>query len=431
MKNLHKGLLLLNLIVFVSGLNAQTLTISQNNNSGIYKSGDAIKYTLYSKNELADSVRIKVFENNHHILLDKKVKVSTDSLRVFESVIKKPCSIVIEAKIGKEKYTIGSVVDPHLILPGSDAPDDLESYWKNEKKVLAKTKPVVLQKPVESNDEIIVCFDTEISCPDFNPARAYFAKPVKAVKKSLPIVIVFHAAGVKGSWCKSNISEAVRYAKMGNGALVFDLNAHGMLNGMPEDYYNKLETGDLKDYYMQGVENRGGFYLRGMYLRLLRSIDFMASQPEWDGKRILVIGESQGGGQAFAAAGLDKRVTAVVATVPAMCDWSATLINRKGGWPMYYERNFDKSTLNKTVSYFDTAFLLKNSKAKIVVEIGLADNVCSSTSIYAAVNQAKGEKIIYPVTYREHSWPNDVQRKNHWDDEVHNPKNDFISSYLK
>lgn len=431
MKNLLKGFLLLILIVFVSILNAQTLTINQNNKSGIYKSGDLIKYTLHSKNVLSDSVRIKVFENNRHILLDKKFKIGADSIIVFESLIKRPCSIIIEARIGKENYTIGSVVDPHLFLPGGVAPHDLERYWKNEKKLLAQNKPSISRKSVESNDNSIVCFDTEISCLDFKPARAYLAKPKEAKKRSLPIVILVHAAGVKGSWCKSNIADAVRYAKMGDGALVFDLNAHGMLNGMPDEYYNKLETGELKEYYLQGVENRNEFYLRGMYLRLLRSIDFLASQPEWDGKRILVIGESQGGGQALAAAGLDKRVSVVVVTVPAMCDWAGTLADKKGGWPMYYERNLDNSVLNNTVSYFDTAYLLRNTKAKIVVEIGFADNVCSSTSIYAAINQAKGEKIIFPVTYREHSWPTDIQRNNHWDKEVHNPKNEFISTYLK
>jgi len=58
----------------------------------------------------------------------------------------------------------------------------------------------------------------------------------------------------------------------------------------------------------QGMESRSDFYFRGMYLRLIRTLDFLASQPEWDGKRILVIGESQGGGQALAAAGLDKEL---------------------------------------------------------------------------------------------------------------------------
>jgi len=168
-----------------------------------------------------------------------------------------------------------------------------------------------------------------------------------------------------------------------------------------------------------------------MYLRLIRTLDFLTRLPEWDGKRILVIGESQGGGQALAAAGLDSRVTAVVATVPAMCDWGGTLTGRKGGWPQPFEQPGDMKKMKSVLPYFDIAHLLKDSKATIVVEIGLVDNTCPSTSVYAAINQAKGEKIIYPVTYREHTWPNAEQRKNNWDAMVFNPKNDFVANYLK
>ena len=37
--------------------------------------------------------------------------------------------------------------------------------------------------------------------------------------------------------------------KWGKGAMCFDLNAHGMLNGQPDEYYNNLETGELKGYF--------------------------------------------------------------------------------------------------------------------------------------------------------------------------------------
>ena len=116
------------------------------------------------------------------------------------------------------------------------------------------------------------CFDIEINSPGLKPARGYFAKPEKAAPKSLPIVLLVHAAGVKGSWCRSEPKNAMNYAKM--GTLCFDLNAHGMLNGQPDSYYAGLESGELKNYYMKGVNSRDDFYFRGMYLRLLRTIEF-------------------------------------------------------------------------------------------------------------------------------------------------------------
>jgi cephalosporin-C deacetylase-like acetyl esterase len=162
----------------------------------------------------------------------------------------------------------------------------------------------------------------------------------------------------------------------------------------------------------------------------MRTLDFLTRQPEWDKKRIIVIGESQGGGQALAAAGLDRRVSAVVATVPAMCDWGGTLVNRKGGWPQPFEQNGNKEQMKNVLPYFDTANLLKNSTATIVVEIGLVDQTCPSTSIYAAINQANGIKFVYPVPYREHAWPSADQRKI-WDRMVFEPKNKFVEDFLK
>ena len=270
----------------------------------------------------------------------------------------------------------------------------------------------------------------ELNCTGPKPARGYFARPESAKPKSLPIVLLVHAAGVKGSWCRSEPGNALRYAKMGKGTLCFDLNAHGMLNGQPEEYYVNLENNELKDYPYQGMDSRSDFYFRGMYLRLMRTLDYLTGLPEWDGKRILVIGESQGGGQALASAGLDKRVSAVVATVPAMCDWGGALAGRRGGWPQPFERGGNHAAMLTALPYYDTAHLLKGSKATIFAEIGLIDNTCPSTSVYAAINQAKGKKIIFAVPYRPHQAPSNYM-KAIWENSVYKHRSDFISDYLK
>jgi cephalosporin-C deacetylase len=167
-----------------------------------------------------------------------------------------------------------------------------------------------------------------------------------------------------------------------------------------------------------------------MYLRLLRTIDFLTRQPEWDGKRILVMGESHGGGQALAAAGLDKRVSAVVAIVPAMCDWLGSLAGRMGGWPQPFETKNSKEKMLKTLPYFDAANILKGSKATIFAEVGLIDMTCPSTSVYCALNQARGKKMIYTVPYRPRQ---QAQGKitRVWEETVYEPREAFIRDYLR
>ncbi len=424
----RNSILVISLFSFSFAVQAQMFCLQQTHENGIYKKGDLIKIIAIFDHRTGDSLSIKVLKNNDQVLLKSKSPADKDTLVVFTGKMDEPCSLRIDANVKENKQSIGLIVDPLKIKSGTPCPKDLKQYWDREKQTLKALLMKVKTQNMEIKDSGLVCFDIEINCTGPKPVRGYYAKPSHAKIRSLPIVLLVHAAGVKGSWCRSETANALNYAK--KGAICFDLNAHGMLNGQTEEYYSNLETGELKDYYAIGLENREDFYFRGMYLRLLQTIEFLTRQPEWDGKRIIVMGESQGGGQALAAAGLDNRVSAVVATVPAMCDWGGTLVGRKGGWPQPFGRPGDQEKMKNVLPYFDTAHLLKNSKATLVVEIGLIDHTCPSTSVYAAINQAKGKKIIYPVTYREHGWPNAEQRKN-WDPMVFNPKNNFVDNFLK
>lgn len=408
---------------------AQNISLRQSNGSGIYKTGDPIRVTAFFGGEGADSVSIKVL-NNYHPVEEKHVKITGDSIVLFAKNAGQPCSMIFEIKAGGHFAATGLVVEPEKFGVGTKRPRDFDRYWEHEKKALRKLPWDIKSVPVENVADGFVCSDVELNTTGPKPARGYFAKPVSAGPKSLPIVLFVHAAGVKGPWCLARPETAINYSQMGKGALAFDLNAHGMLNGQPQQYYDDLEAGELKGYFFKGIENREDFYFRGMYLRMIRTLDFLAAQPEWDGKRIIVIGESQGGGQALAAAGLDPRVTMAVATVPALCDWGGTLAGNKGGWPQPFSQNGNQEKMLETLPYFDVAHLLKNSKATLVVEIGFVDHTCPSNSIYAAINQSKGEKIIFAAPYRGHQLEQKQFQKT-WEETIYRPKMEIIEEMMK
>jgi cephalosporin-C deacetylase len=411
---------------------SQDIILKQTNISGIYKKGEKIKISAFTGNQIGDSLFIRILKNNKQPLLKKALKIENDSVVLFEGSFTESCSLIAEARSKTGTFSLGAIVDPYKLKPGSKAPSDFNKYWDQQKKLLGMMKMDIRSTPVTTPvvGPGYSCVDIEINCMGPKPVRGYFAKPDKAAPKSLPVVLLVHAAGVKGSWCRSEPGSAMNYAK--KGALCFDLNAHGMLNGQSENYYADLENGELKNYQTKGITNRDDVYFRGMYLRLLRTIDFLTQQPEWDGKRILVMGESQGGGQSLVAAGLDHRVSAVVAIVPAMCDWLAPLSSRKGGWPQPFETDASKDEMLKAIPYFDAANILKGSKATIFVEIGLIDQTCPSTSVYTAVNQSKGKKIIVAVPYRPHqTGPLTAANMKIWQETVYKPREQFISDYLK
>lgn len=419
--------LIFGIISFCSGANIE---LNQSNKSGIYGKGEQIIVKASFSKTGSDSATIIIRKNYSTESEKHRIKIEGNKLDIFNGSFNEATSIIIEVEAGENKVSTGLVVAPEEFQPGTKRPKDFDKYWKKEKKALKNLPFKVQRVEVENIDEDFSCYDIEINCTGPKPARGYFAKPKSASPKSLPIVLFVHAAGIKGDWCLSKPETAVNYANMGKGALVFDLNAHGMLNGQEQEYYDDLEEGELNGYFYQGIENREDFYFRGMYLRLLRTLEFLCNQPEWDGERIIVIGESQGGGQALAAAGLDKRVSAAVAIVPAMCDWGGPDAKKRAGWPQPFWQKGDMQKMLNTLPYFDAAHLLKNSKATIFTEIGFIDTTCPSTSIYAAINQSKGEKIVYGVPYRGHH-VNQKQFQKEWEENVYRPRIKFIEDFLK
>ncbi len=244
------------------------------------------------------------------------------------------------------------------------------------------------------------------------PVSGYFAKPVEARPKSLPIVISYHGAGVR--------SATMPIADAAKNTLALDINAHGIENGQPAEFYESLNRGDLKGYHLFDASDREKLYFVGMFLRVYRSLQFMKSQPEWDGKTIVVRGMSQGGGQALVAAGLDPQVTFCAAFVPALCYPTGDIEGNFGGWPGFLRGKksggADGSTENsegneadpaivRAVQYIDAANFAKRIKAETILSTGFIDYTCSPTSVYVAYNGITAPKQIFPTPETAHSVP--------------------------
>ena len=70
--------------------------------------------------------------------------------------------------------------------------------------------PTLKEIHVEGKDnEKFVCYEMTVDCVDNTPVRGYIAMPRGAKKKSLPIVVYMHAAGVSGAWCRSVPSQTM------------------------------------------------------------------------------------------------------------------------------------------------------------------------------------------------------------------------------
>jgi len=149
-----------------------------------------------------------------------------------------------------------------------------------------------------------------------------------------------------------------------------------------------------------------------MFLRLVRAIDFLTSQPEWDGKTVIVIGHSQGGGQALAAGGIDSRVTCIAAGVPAICDHSGRAGDRINGWPKLVPNGSDgrpDPQILDASRYVDAVNFASRSKADAILSVGFIDTVCPPSSCYAAFNALQGTKKMLNEPLMGHAAPGHIQ----------------------
>jgi cephalosporin-C deacetylase len=298
----------------------------------------------------------------------------------------------------------GAGIDCDQIKPSLPIPDDFDAFWAAQKAELAKIPVAPQLTPVKSTSKDVEAFDLQAPA-GAAPVSGFLARPVGAKPKSLPIILTVHGAGVRGS----SLGGASGWAS--KGFLALDINAHGLPNGRPDDFYKDQSEGPLKDYRYSGRDDRDQCYFRGMFLRLVRAIDVLTAQPEWDGKTVVVFGGSQGGYQAIVAGGLDPRVTFFGAGVPAGCDHSGMKADRIAGWPklvlMDAERKPDPKGL-ETARYFDAMNFAQRSKAAgAFFTVGFIDTTCPPTSVYAAYNGLHIPKAIFNDVLSGHA--NSVQ----------------------
>ncbi|MFK7779099.1 MAG: acetylxylan esterase [Gimesia sp.] len=314
---------------------------------------------------------------------------------------------IVRAKEPKKMIKIAAAAfSPLEIGPSLPVPDDFDQFWADQKKQLAAVPAKTKLEPVKQPNQKIACFDVQVDCLGGAPVSGYFGKPKNAKPKSLPIILWVHGAGVRGS----SLGNAVKGAE--NGMLSMDINAHGLPNGKPAKFYKDLSLGELKGYPHAGRESRETTYFRGMFLRLVRAIDFLTAQPEWDGKTIAVVGHSQGGGQALVAGGIDDRVTFIATGVPAICDHSGRAIGRINGWPKLVSTlptGKPEPKALKAGRYVDAVNFASRCKADAIMSVGFIDGTCPPSSCYAAYNLLQGKKQVINKPLMAHAAPRDIQ----------------------
>ncbi len=322
---------------------------------------------------------------------------------------------VLTAVLDGEKYTHHVKVgfSPEKIEPYTEMPADFNDFWNENLRELEKVplQYTMTPAPQYTTDKMDCRLVNLVTTAQGQSIYGYLFIPKNASPGSCPIVLCPPGAGIK------TIKEPLRHRYYGeNGCIRFETEIHGLNPEMTEKEFKEISkafSGRENGYLQNGLDNKDNYYMKRVYLGLVRAIDFLTSLPEWDGQNVAVQGGSQGGALAIVAAGLDPRVTACVANHPALSDMAGYKAGRAGGYPHFFRTpGMDTPEKISTMAYYDVVNFARKVKCPVYMTWGYNDNTCPPTTSYAVYNviTAPKEALITPIN--EH-WTSEATERGH------------------
>lgn len=319
--------------------------------------------------------------------------------------------VVLTMKLDGQSYTHHVKVgfSPEKIQPFTQEPKDFNTFWQGNLDELAKI-PLSYTKEIakEYCTDKVDCYLVKIPVSRRKQCvYGYLFYPKNAQPGKHPVVLCPPGAGIK------TIKEPLRhkyYAE--NGFIRLEIEIHGLDPRLPKETFDDISrafNSDPTGYLENGIDNRDRYYMKHVYLALVRCIDLLTSLPEWDGRNVAVQGGSQGGALALVAAGLDKRVNLCVVNHPALSDMAGyTEKGRTGGYPHFNRMTglYTPSNIS-TMAYYDVVNFARKVKATTYMTWGYNDNTCPPTTSYAVWNTLNCEKESLITPINDH-WTSDA-----------------------
>lgn len=288
--------------------------------------------------------------------------------------------------------------------PVRTEPADFDAFWA---RTLAEARSYPLNacfEPYEAHLRSLEVFDVTYSGFGGQPIKGWLVLPTQRMGK-LPCVVEYIGYGGGRGFPINWLS----WASAGFAHLVMDTRGQGS-TWMPGDTPDPEPDGTnphFPGFMTRGVLSPDTYYYRRVFTDGVRAVEAARSHPAVDPERIAVTGGSQGGGITLAVAGLDPTVKAAMPDVPFLCMYRrATQL--KDSMPYAEISNFCKTHRDKveqvfhTLSYFDGVNLSARAKASALFSVGLMDDICPPSTVYAAYNHYAGPKQIKVYEYNYH-----------------------------
>lgn len=288
--------------------------------------------------------------------------------------------------------------------PARTEPADFDAFWGA---TLAEARAHALAaqfEPLDAGLSTVETFDVTYSGYAGQPIKGWLLLPRQ---RSGPLPVVVEYIGYGGG--RGFATDRLLWSAAGFAHFVMDTRGQGSawLKGDTPDLAPEGASPHHPGFMTLGVLAPQTYYYRRVFTDAVRAIEAARSHPAVDPARVAVTGGSQGGGISIAAAALEPAVRLCLPDVPFLCHYRrATEVT--DGYPYQEIAKFllvhrDKvETVFNTLAYFDGVNFAPRIRARGLFSVGLMDEICPPSTVYAAYNHFAGPKDIRVYAYNHH-----------------------------
>lgn len=272
-------------------------------------------------------------------------------------------------------------------------PDDFVDFWQ---RTLAESREHDIGLTAELIDNKLALIDTyDITYAGFGgtPVKAWLHVPAGA-SGPLPTVVQYRGYSRGRGFPHSHTG----FTQAGWASLVMDTRGQGWRDGGPAASQDRAGAGGVSQYpgFMTGgILHPDDYYYRRVYTDAVRLLETLPDLPPTDPSRVVLTGESQGGGITIAAAGLAAlsgiELLGAAPDVPFLCHFrrAVEITDRHpyreialylAGWRDHADAAY------RTLSYHDGVNLGRFATCPALFSVGLMDLTCPPSTVYAAFN---------------------------------------------
>lgn len=279
-------------------------------------------------------------------------------------------------------------------------PAGFDEYWQRAVLELDATPPSpVLEPTPDFHCRAAECFDLWFQGVGGARIYAKFLRP-RGVFAPMPAILEFHGySASSGEW-----SAKLKYVAEGFAVAALDCRGQG---GRSEDV-GGVKGNTLHGHIIRGLdEGPEKLLFRSIFLDTVQLARVVRSLEGIDGRRISVIGGSQGGALAVACAALDPGIHRCVSIYPFLSDfqrvWEMDMAKDAYGELREYFRRFDplherQEAVFHTLGFIDVHHLAPRVQAEVLMGLSLMDSICPPSTQFAVFNNLQCPKraLIYP-----------------------------------